>query len=119
MASTLQEAARSAAAIAKGMSVTLKELLSPTITENYPEVTWLRPASYVVVGLVGLGIANKGMHWFSDFPLGIALGHLFGMIAAHPEDLDLNEGFRPGDVQFSIMPAISSEMAGVSMAIIF
>ena len=37
MASTLQEAARSAAAIAKGMSVTLKELLSPTITENYPD----------------------------------------------------------------------------------
>jgi NADH-quinone oxidoreductase subunit I len=37
MASTLQEAARSAAAIAKGMSVTLKELFSPTITENYPE----------------------------------------------------------------------------------
>ena len=37
MASTLQEAARSAAALAKGMSVTLKELLSPTITENYPD----------------------------------------------------------------------------------
>jgi NADH-quinone oxidoreductase subunit I len=37
MASTLQEAARSAEAIAKGMSVTLKELLSPTITENYPD----------------------------------------------------------------------------------
>ena len=37
MGLTLQEAARSAAAIAKGMSVTLKELLSPTITENYPD----------------------------------------------------------------------------------
>ena len=37
MASTLQEAARSAAAIVKGMSITLKELLSPTITENYPD----------------------------------------------------------------------------------
>ena len=28
---------KSAAAIAKGMSVTLKEMLSPTITENYPD----------------------------------------------------------------------------------
>ncbi len=31
------DALKSAAAIAKGMSTTLKEMLSPTITENYPD----------------------------------------------------------------------------------
>ena len=37
MPSILHETVRSAGAIVKGMSVTLKELLSPTITENYPD----------------------------------------------------------------------------------
>jgi NADH-quinone oxidoreductase subunit I len=33
----LEEVLGSAAAIAKGMSVTLREMLSPSITENYPD----------------------------------------------------------------------------------
>src|SRR5512136_314404 len=37
MASELQDALKSAAAIATGMKTTLKELLSPTITEDYPD----------------------------------------------------------------------------------
>jgi len=89
------------------------------IMENYPEVTWLRPASYVVIGLVGMAIANKGMHWFSDFPLGIALGHLFGMIASHPEGAGVSDVPAPGELQISVMPAISGEHAGVSVAVQF
>jgi len=38
MASKISEILGSAAAIAKGMSVTFKEMLSPTITEDYPDV---------------------------------------------------------------------------------
>ena len=37
MAGRLEEIASVAGAIAKGMSVTLREMLSPTITENYPD----------------------------------------------------------------------------------
>ncbi len=37
MPSEVSEALKSAAAIVKGMSTTLKEMLSPTITENYPD----------------------------------------------------------------------------------
>ena len=37
MSSGIRDALKSAAAIATGMSVTLKELMSPTITENYPD----------------------------------------------------------------------------------
>src|SRR4026208_1811820 len=37
MANPLEELIESASAIAKGMSVTLKEMMSPTVTENYPE----------------------------------------------------------------------------------
>ena len=37
MASKISEAFGSAAAIAKGMSITLGEMMNPTITENYPD----------------------------------------------------------------------------------
>jgi NADH-quinone oxidoreductase subunit I len=37
MASKINEIIGSAAAIAKGMSVTFKEMLQPTLTENYPD----------------------------------------------------------------------------------
>jgi len=37
MANPLEELIESASAIAKGMSVTLKEMMSPTVTENYPD----------------------------------------------------------------------------------
>jgi NADH-quinone oxidoreductase subunit I len=37
MASKISEVLGNAAAIAKGLSVTLKEMMSPTITEDYPD----------------------------------------------------------------------------------
>jgi formate hydrogenlyase subunit 6/NADH:ubiquinone oxidoreductase subunit I len=37
MANTLDEILGSAAGIAKGMGVTFKEMMSPTVTENYPD----------------------------------------------------------------------------------
>ncbi len=57
------------------------------ISENYPEIKWLEPASFVLAGFIGFGMANKGIHWYSDYPLGITLGYLFGKIAAHPSYL--------------------------------
>jgi hypothetical protein len=52
------------------------------ITENYPEVHWIKPIGYTLVGLVGISLVNVGYHWYSDLPLGIGLGYLFGKIAA-------------------------------------
>lgn len=57
------------------------------ISENYPEIKWLEPASFVMAGLIGFGMAGKGIHWYSDYPLGIALGYIFGKIIAHPNYL--------------------------------
>jgi hypothetical protein len=37
MANPLEELIESASAIAKGMGVTFKEMMSPTTTENYPD----------------------------------------------------------------------------------
>ena len=37
MPNKIGEILETAAAIAKGMSVTFKEMMSPTVTENYPD----------------------------------------------------------------------------------
>jgi Membrane-associated phospholipid phosphatase len=48
--------------------------------ENYPEIRWIRPVGYTVMGIVGLAMMNNGVHWLSDYPLAIAIGYTYGKI---------------------------------------
>lgn len=48
------------------------------IAHNYPEKRWIGPVGYSIAGLCGLAMINNGVHWASDFPLGMALGYGFG-----------------------------------------
>jgi len=86
------------------------------VTENYPE--WgVRPVGYVVAGLVGVAMGNRGIHWYSDYPLGLTLGYTFGMLAAHPSWL----GSRPvgRGPQLSFYPSVIGSGAGLSIGVIF
>ncbi len=49
---------------------------------NYPEKKWIQPVGLSLVGLVGISMLNNGVHWSSDFPLGIALGYGYGKFIA-------------------------------------
>jgi hypothetical protein len=51
------------------------------IAENYPEYHFIRPVGYSLMGVLGLAMLNNGVHWASDYPLGIALGYSFAKIA--------------------------------------
>ena len=72
-----------------------------------------------VLALIGVGLSNTGIHWWSDFPLGIALGYEFGMIAAHPEGLDLVKSESNGSPKFTLSPAISPIRQGVTVSLQF
>ena len=69
------------------------------------------------MGLVAFGLANKGMHWYSDFPMAIALGHLIGTVAAHPD------GYSPEEAQngtkFNLTPMIVGDQAGLTVEVDF
>ncbi len=89
------------------------------IAENYPENHWIRPVGYSLLGFLGVSLVNVGYHWYSDFPLGIAMGYMFGMIAAHREDHlfaflgnDAYSGLR-------VLPAVTQQGPGVSVALLF
>lgn len=51
--------------------ITTASLTVTVLANNYPEIKWIRPVGYALIGGLGLGLMSKGMHWISDLPLGI------------------------------------------------
>jgi membrane-associated phospholipid phosphatase len=87
------------------------------IAENYPDVKWIRPAGYTFTTLVGLGMLFNGIHWVSDYPLGLFIGYYFGMIASHPEGLPVSES--DSGVKLHILPNFTSIGTGAKLTITF
>ena len=48
---------------------------------NYPDNKYIKPVGYSLMGLLGFSMLNNGVHWFSDYPLAIAIGYTCGKIA--------------------------------------
>jgi hypothetical protein len=87
------------------------------IAENYPEVKWIRPVGYAFTTLVGLGMLSNGIHWVSDYPLGLFIGYYFGMLAAHPEGLPVTDS--DSGLKVNLLPNITPIGTGVSLIIKF
>jgi len=51
------------------------------ISENYPDYKFIKPLGYGLMAVCGYQMLNNGVHWFSDYPLAIALGYGMGKIA--------------------------------------
>jgi membrane-associated phospholipid phosphatase len=53
------------------------------IRNNYPEYnSYLAPIQWTWISLLAFQMMNNGVHWASDYPLGIGMGYLFGQIAS-------------------------------------
>ena len=87
------------------------------LMESYPEATWLRPVSYAIIGAVGFGLANAGMHWYSDFPLGIVLGHLIGKLAVHSASVFDDTTSSGREPSMTIDPLLTEGRVGVELHI--
>ena len=88
------------------------------VAENYPDVPWIRPAGYAFTTLVGLGMLSNGIHWVSDYPLGLFIGYYFGMIAAHPEGLPVMDS-GDGKLKVHVLPNITPQGSGISFTVNF
>jgi hypothetical protein len=89
------------------------------IAENYAEVGWIRPVGYTLVGLLAVAMGNTGIHWYSDYPLGLALGYSFGMLVAHPQEMDVGENGNERKAKLSLSPVMNQTGGGVRIAILF
>lgn len=88
------------------------------VAENYPDVKWIRPAGYAFTTLVGLGMLSNGIHWVSDYPLGLFIGYYFGMLAAHPEGMPVMES-DDGRLKVYILPNITPMGTGATLSMAF
>ncbi len=85
------------------------------VFENYPEIGWLKPVGYTLIGLIGVSMVNTGIHWYSDYPLGLVLGYSFGVIAAHPTNGAVS-GSSAGNVgNISLSPTLTDRGPGFSL----
>lgn len=53
------------------------------IDANYPEYrSIIRPVGFTLLTLLSFQMVNIGVHWVSDYPLGLAMGYVFGTVAS-------------------------------------
>lgn len=87
------------------------------ISMNYPEHRWVKPLGYSLMGGLAFQMVNNGVHWYSDYPLAVGMGYLFGKIA-------VESGRAPGsrsvadvsDDRWAIVPGPVGSGWGVSFA---
>ncbi len=87
------------------------------ITENYSEVKWLKPVSYGILGLLGISLVARDMHWYSDLPLGIAIGYSFGKIVSKRYSVEDENVLSKKNI--SIMPSIANGNYSISVSYSF
>jgi hypothetical protein len=65
-------------------------------------------------------LVATSIHWWSDIPLGIAIGYSFGMIASHPRGIELY-GFGKGGTtaKLNVLPIFSTDTKGLSLSYTF
>jgi hypothetical protein len=52
------------------------------LADNYPEKKYIKPLGYALVGALSFQMVNNGVHWASDYPLGLAVGYGIGKAIA-------------------------------------
>ncbi|MGE5399178.1 MAG: phosphatase PAP2 family protein [Ignavibacteriales bacterium] len=87
------------------------------LANNYPEVKWIKPIGYSLIGCLGAGLMGKGMHWLSDFPLALALGYTFGNIIAPEKSGKAGRGIMAYKEHISVIPII--DKSSFAMALIY
>ena len=48
------------------------------IATNYPEIKWIKPVGYSLMGALAFNMVSGKVHWASDYPIGIFIGYVMG-----------------------------------------
>ncbi len=84
------------------------------INENYPEYSnYTIPIGITWVSLLSWQMVNNGVHWASDYPLGIAMGFVFGHAAAQMGKKS-EESKAINEKKWMILPSSNSESPGLT-----
>ena len=63
------------------------------IATNYPEIKWIKPVGYTLMGVMAFEMMSSRVHWASDYPLALLIGYVVGKTAANRriKKVDTNE----------------------------
>lgn len=88
------------------------------IADNYPEYGWIRPVGYGFMSLLGFQMLNNGVHWASDYPLGIALGYGFAKIAVKKGRTEVNPNPEAASLwdKIELSPILGARETGLRMS---
>jgi hypothetical protein len=89
------------------------------IANNYPEYKWIKPVSYGIIGLVGVGLVSKNMHWYSDLPLGVFLGYSIGNLLSKPKSNEMQPESDQSKDSFRLSPYVNSHHSGIQLSVPF
>lgn len=84
------------------------------LIENFPEHKWwLFPTEVAWLSLLGLQMVNNGVHWASDYPLGIAMGYAIGKLVSRMGRIDPSKDSPETQSQWMILPDVGPESTGI------
>lgn len=63
------------------------------IATNYPEIKWIKPVGYTLMGMMAFEMMSSKVHWASDYPLALLIGYVVGKTASNRriKKIDMNE----------------------------
>lgn len=89
------------------------------LIDNYPDQAyWLRPVEITWLTLLGYQMVNNGVHWASDYPLGIAMGYVFGKASAQLGRKKRIEE-KPDEVSYQIVPGFQNGILTTQLMVSF
>lgn len=89
------------------------------IANNYPDEKWIKPVGYSILGLLGLSLVSKGMHWYSDLPLAFLIGNSMGNIISPVPDKNGRLTSKNVKGHLALFPSIGKNTAGLNMVYSF
>ncbi len=88
------------------------------IANNYPQIKWIKPVGYTILGCLGISLVSRGMHWYSDLPLGFFIGYSIGNIVSPKQTIQTKE-ISSNTTNFIVMPNIGYNRVGLNVAYTF
>ena len=81
------------------------------IEENFPNQTWIPYVGWPILGWISYGLVATSIHWWSDFPIAIAIGYSFGKIVTRSNRPHAELGLKDENPIWHpmIFPGFSSE----------
>lgn len=98
-------------------------LVATIINENYPEYSnYIIPTSVVWVSLLSWQMVNNGVHWASDYPLGIGMGVFYGKyVVRNWNTRQVVNGEKTAQLkpEYHFLPLVASDHFGLKTTIEF